>query len=56
MIRKVSIIALAVALFLVAFSLACVKPVEPVVAERLTLLDSSVQAEFPSELSFSLSA
>ncbi len=62
MIKKAGVFALVVSLLLVVFSEACVKPVElppvepVIVSERLTVLDSSVDAEFPSQLHFSLKA
>jgi len=54
--KKASISALVVCLFLVVFSSACTQAVEPVVAEQLTILDSSAEVEFPFKLHFNLSA
>jgi hypothetical protein len=51
MIKKAGILALVVCLFLVLLS-----PVLVQAQSGLTILDSSVQAEFPSRLSFNLSA
>ena len=56
MIKKASIFVLVVSLFLVVFSSACTQPVEPVLAERQTILDNSAEVEFPFKLHFNLSA
>ena len=54
--KKAGVFVLVVSLFLVIFSSACTQLVEPALTERLTILDSSVEAEFPLKLYFNLSA
>jgi len=56
MIRKFSVFALFVSVSLVVSVSACLQPVEPVVAERLAILDSSAEVEFPFKLHFNLAA
>ena len=56
MIKKTAIFALVVSLLLVSLSPACSPPSEPVEVEQLTILDSSVEVDFPLELRFKLSA
>ncbi len=56
MIKKASIFALVVSLFLILLSSACTQPVEPVLAEQLAILDNSAEVEFPDKLRFNLSA
>ncbi|MCL0057472.1 hypothetical protein M1N05_00180 [Dehalococcoidales bacterium] len=51
MIKKTSFLALFICLFLVLLS-----PVSVQARDGLTILDSSVEAEFPSRLTFNLSA